>query len=61
MVTRRVAPLVSDDELNKYDEPVHYILPHGVVRTNSVSTPCLIVFNTSSNYLGHVLNEYWAM
>ena len=40
--------------------PVQYINHHEVMRPDSSSTPCRIVFNSSANYRGHVLNDYWA-
>ena len=43
-----------------YDGPVHYISHHEVLKQDSVSTPCRIVFNASANFKSHVLNDYWA-
>ncbi|CAC5362061.1 unnamed protein product [Mytilus coruscus] len=40
--------------------PVHYIPHHEVLKPESKSTPLRIVFNSSSSYMGHTLNDYWA-
>ena len=60
MVTRRVARKLSNTELTLYKGPVHYIGHHEVLKPDSKSTPVRIVFNSSANYMGHILNEYWA-
>ena len=39
--------------------PAHYISHHAVLRPDSTSTPVRIVFNSSSTYQGHRLNDYW--
>ena len=36
------------------------ITHHEVLKPESKSTPVRIVFNSSANYMGYVLNEYWA-
>ena len=60
MVTRGVARQLTKDELTSYMGPVQYINHHEVMRPDSSSTPCRIVFNFSANYRGHVMNDYWA-
>ena len=60
MLDRNVARKCSKDELKSYTGPVHYISHHEVLRPDSKSTPVRIVFNSSANFMGHVLNEYWA-
>ena len=60
MVDRNIARKVSEDELNSYKGPIHYIAHHAVVKIESKSTPIHIVFNLSANFKGHVLNDYWA-
>ena len=60
MVTRGVARKLSKKELTLYKGPVHYIGHHEVLKPDSKSTPVRIVFNSSVNYMGHILNEYWA-
>ncbi|XP_022799862.1 uncharacterized protein LOC111337764 [Stylophora pistillata] len=46
-------------ELTKYTGPVHYISHHAVLKPEKKSTPLRIVFNSSSVYQGHRLNDYW--
>ena len=50
---------LSKEELEKYKGPVHYIPHHAVIRPESKSTPVRIVFNSSSVYQGHALNDFW--
>ena len=60
MLERGVARKLSQDEINLYKGPIHYLSHHEVMKPDSTSTPCRIVFNSSANYQGHVLNNYWA-
>ena len=60
MIDRKVARKLTDQELRRYNGPVHYIPHHEVLKPDSESTPCRIVFNSSSNFKGHILNNYWA-
>ena len=50
---------LSETELAEYKGPVHYIAHHAVLRPDKKSTPLRIVFNSSSVYQGHKLNDYW--
>ena len=50
---------LSDEEIKEHKGPVHYIPHHAVLRPDSTSTPVRIVFNSSSMYQGHRLNDYW--
>ena len=50
---------LSKEEIDSYQGPVHYIPHHAVLRTEKRSTPVRIVFNSSSSYQGHTLNDYW--
>ena len=50
---------LSGVELKSYKGPVHYIAHHAVIRPDKKSTPIRIVFNSSSSYQGHRLNDYW--
>ena len=43
-----------------YDGPVHYIGHQEVLKQDSASTLCRIVFIASALYKNHVLNDYWA-
>ena len=60
VMARNVARKLSKEELTNYTGPMHYIAHHEVLKPESKSTPVCIVFNSSANYMGHVLNEYWA-
>ena len=60
MLNRNVAKKLSNSEISAYTGPVHYITHHDVLKPESTSTPCRIVFNSSANYQGHILNDYWA-
>ena len=50
---------LSERKLADYKGPVHYIAHHEVLRPDKKSTPVRIVFNLSSAYQGHRLNDYW--
>lgn len=60
MVQRGAARKLTEGEINEYNGPVFYIAHHEVIKPESTSTPCRIVFNSSANFHGHVLNEYYA-
>jgi len=60
MVTRNVARKLSERELKNYDGPSFYITHHAVYKPTSKTTPLRIVFNSSANFHGHVLNDYLA-
>ena len=59
MVDMNFARKLSKEELDNYNGPVHYIPHHAVLKPESKSTPVRIVFNSSSEYQGHKLNDYW--
>ena len=59
LVNLGFAKKLTHDEVTSYDGPIHYISHHEVLRPDNKSTPIRIVFNSSSNFQGHVLNDYW--
>ncbi|XP_042883833.1 uncharacterized protein LOC122260556 [Penaeus japonicus] len=60
MIIRGVARKLDKTEIDAYEGPVHYIAHHAVLKPDSVSTPVRIVFDSSTQYMGHRLNDYWA-
>ena len=50
---------LTEKEMKDYTGPVHYIPHHAVLRPDKKSTPVRIVFNSSSVFAGHRLNDYW--
>ena len=60
MLRRGVAREVTKDLMAAFKGPVHYIDHHEVLKPDSKSTPVRIVFCSSANFKGHVLNYYWA-
>ena len=59
MVERGVAKKITMEEEMNYNGPIYYVSHHEVVKPESQSTPCRIVFNSSASYMGHNLNDYW--
>lgn len=59
MVNMNFCRKLSEAEVKNYKGPVHYIPHHAVVRPEKKSTPVRIVFNSSSVFQGHKLNDYW--
>ncbi|XP_068711775.1 uncharacterized protein [Montipora foliosa] len=59
MEVMKVSRKLTDAELAAYTGPMHYISHHEVLRPDKKSTPIRTVFNSSSVYQGHRLNDYW--
>ncbi|XP_043198573.1 uncharacterized protein LOC122368576 isoform X1 [Amphibalanus amphitrite] len=60
MVDRGVARKITEEEAAGYDGPIRYISHHEVLKPDSKSTPCRIVFNSSARFQGQILNDFWA-
>ena len=60
MISKGVARKLSNEEVQDYKGPVHYIHHHEVLKPESSSTPLCIVFNSSASYMGQKLNDFWA-
>ena len=59
MVEMNFCRKLSENEVKNYKGPVPYIPHHAVIRPEKKSTPVRIVFNSSSVFQGHKLNDYW--
>ena len=59
MVKMNFCRKLSENEVKNYKGPVHYIPHHAVIRPEKKSMPVRIVFNLSSVFQGHKLNDYW--
>ena len=59
MLDRKAARKLTSEEIEGYGGPVHYIAHHAVLKPELKTTPVRIVFSSSHNYKGHVLNDYW--
>ncbi len=60
MIKRGAARKLTQREMDEYNGPKFHISHHEVLKPESKSTPCRIVFNSSANFRGHILNEYYA-
>ena len=60
MLERGVSRKLTKQYMDQYTGPVHYVSHHEVLKPDSASTPCRIVFNASASFKGHILNDYWA-
>ena len=60
MINRGTAEKLEQTMINNYCGPIHYIPHHEIHKPSSLSTPLRIVFNSSSSFAGHVLNDYYA-
>ena len=60
MLNRGAARKVSEAEIDNYEGPKFYLSHHAVLKPESKSTPCRIVFNSSARFQGHSLNDYLA-
>ena len=59
MIERGVARKLKPAERD-HNGPIFYISHHEVLKPDSKSTPCRIVFNSSAKFMNETLNEYWA-
>jgi hypothetical protein len=59
MEEMKFASKLTNEEIENYKGPVHYIPHHAVLRPEKKSIPVRIVFNSSSVYQGNRLNDNW--
>ncbi|XP_028416265.1 uncharacterized protein LOC114540191 [Dendronephthya gigantea] len=59
MTELNFARKLSKEEVKNHKGPVHYIAHREVLRPDKRSTPVRIVFNSSANYKGQCLNDFW--
>ena len=57
-IQRKVAGKLPASELEEDRGLVHYISHHEVLKPDSESASCRILFNSSAKFQGHTLNEY---
>ena len=57
MIRRGLARKLTKEKLDEYTGPVHYLSHHEVIRQESTSTPCRVVFNSSAKCNGYSLND----
>ena len=60
MINRKVAFKLSKEEIEEYNGPIYYIAHHEVLKKDSASTPCRIVFDASGKFGEYVSNNFWA-
>ena len=58
MLNRKVARMLSTEEIRNYNGPYYYLSHHEVLKNNS-STPCRIVFDSSAKFQNNALNDFW--
>ncbi|XP_015751793.1 PREDICTED: uncharacterized protein LOC107331694 [Acropora digitifera] len=59
MVKMNFCRKLSENEVKNYKGPVHYIPHHAVIRPEKKSIHVRILFNLSSVFQGHKLNDCW--
>ena len=57
MLDRKVARKVTQAELDSYGGPTFYLAHHAVLKPESKSTPCRIVFDSKAQFRGLSLND----
>ena len=60
MSSRKVAYKLSSKEIEEYVGPIYYIAHHKVLKNESASAPCRIVFDASEKFGEYILNNFWA-
>ena len=58
MISRKVAYKLSSKEIEEYAGPIYYLAHHEVLRIDSASTPCRIVFDASGKLGEYILNNF---
>ena len=57
LLDRKVARRVTRAELETYEGPTYYLAHHAILKPESKSTPCRIVFDSKAQYMGLSLND----
>ena len=60
MVKRGIASNFFKEVVENDKGPIHFLAHHEIHNPKSTSTPLRIVFNPSSSFKGHILNDYYA-
>ncbi len=60
LLNRKVARKVTTEELQSWKGPEFYIAHHGVMKPESKSTPCRLVFDSSHKFNNCSLNDFLA-
>lgn len=59
MLNCKVVWKLMEDELKEYKGLIYYILYYEVLKFDLKIILVRIVFNSSVNYMGYMLNKYW--
>ena len=59
VVDRNIARKLPKEEIESYSGPVRYLSHDEVLKPDSLSAPCRIVFIASATFQGQCNNDYW--
>lgn len=55
-----ITRILTSGEKESWTGPVHYLAHDCIFKRTSKSTPLRLYYDPSRNYMGHILNQYWA-